>query len=159
MSRRYLLPKIKIRGKEPCRQPLTPSFRRTTIDFHSPLQIKIWFQNKRYKCKKQSIESRNRLDWLNLTSGRQVPVPILIRNGQPSCISRYCNSPPASMYQSNSLLEPCYDSYAAVNNNLNYNYNSYNYVHTGMGAGFHNYNAYGHSSGYSSHTSPWHYKL
>ena len=123
------------------------------------LQIKIWFQNKRYKCKKQSIESRNRLDWLNFTSGRQVPVPILIRNGQPSCMSRYCSSPTLSMYQSNSVLEPCYDNYSNLSNNLNYNYNSFNYGHTGINATYHNYNSYGHSPGYSTHTSPWHYKL
>ena len=123
------------------------------------MQIKIWFQNKRYKCKKQSIESRNRLDWLNFTSGRQVPVPILIRNGQPSCMSRYCNSPPPSIYPTNGAAEPCYDTYTGIGNNINYNYNTYNYGHTGLTGSYHNYNSYGHSPGYSGHTSPWHYKL
>ncbi|XP_065071386.1 homeobox protein XENK-2-like isoform X2 [Rhopilema esculentum] len=126
----------------------------------TPTQIKIWFQNKRYKCKKQSIESRNRLDWLNFTSGRQVPVPILIRNGQPSCLSRYCNSPPPSIYQTNGAVDQCYDSYSsAINSNINYNYNGYNYGHSGISAPYHNYNSYTHSPGYSGHTSPWHYKL
>ena len=86
-------------------------------------------------------------------------MPILIRNGQPSCMSRYCNSPPPSIYPTNGATEPCYDSYGGIGNNINYNYNTYNYGHAGLTGSYHNYNSYGHSPGYSGHTSPWHYKL
>ncbi|XP_061622919.1 NK2 transcription factor related 7 [Phyllopteryx taeniolatus] len=40
-------------------------------------QVKIWFQNRRYKCKRQS-QDRN----LELAPKR-VPVPVLVRNGRP----------------------------------------------------------------------------
>eukprot|EP00794_Sanderia_malayensis_P005314 gene5314-5983_t len=131
-------------------------------------QIKIWFQNKRYKCKKQTIESRNRLDWINFTSGRQVPVPIIIRNGQPSCMSRYCGSPTSSsLYPTNGPpMDTCYDAYSPsipTNLNYNHNHNSYNYGHAmtppSIQSNYHN--TYNHSpaayTGISS--APWYYKL
>ncbi|KAL3873786.1 hypothetical protein ACJMK2_036871 [Sinanodonta woodiana] len=47
----------------------------------SPLQVKIWFQNHRYKFKKARNEQG--LDLNPLTSPRRVAVPVLVRDGKP----------------------------------------------------------------------------
>lgn len=54
----------------------------------TPNQVKIWFQNKRYKCKKQALENKNRaLDpWLGFNEPRRVAVPVLVRDGE-SCLT------------------------------------------------------------------------
>lgn len=51
-------------------------------------QVKIWFQNKRYKCKKQALENKNRaLDpWIGFNEPRRVAVPVLVRDGE-SCLT------------------------------------------------------------------------
>lgn len=54
-------------------------------------QVKIWFQNKRYKCKKQAIENKARAQgmesWYGLPEPRRVAVPVLVRDGEP-CLGR-----------------------------------------------------------------------
>lgn len=54
-------------------------------------QVKIWFQNKRYKCKKQAIENKARAagmeSWYGLPEPRRVAVPVLVRDGEP-CLGR-----------------------------------------------------------------------
>lgn len=49
----------------------------------SPTQVKIWFQNHRYKYKKQSFEKGGMNDGSPLFAPRTVPVPVLVRDGQP----------------------------------------------------------------------------
>ena len=47
----------------------------------SPTQVKIWFQNHRYKLKKARQEKG--LDMAPLPSPRRVAVPVLVRDGKP----------------------------------------------------------------------------
>ena len=53
----------------------------------TPTQIKIWFQNHRYKYKKQTSESGFYEEPLPFfSSSRTVPVPVLVKDGEP-CIA------------------------------------------------------------------------
>ncbi|EDO40355.1 predicted protein [Nematostella vectensis] len=58
----------------------------------TPNQVKIWFQNKRYKCKKQAMENKARAagmeSWYGLPpEPRRVAVPVLVRDGE-TCFGR-----------------------------------------------------------------------
>lgn len=57
----------------------------------SPTQVKIWFQNHRYKYKKQSFEKGVMNEGPPLFTPRTVPVPVLVRDGQP-CHSASVNN-------------------------------------------------------------------
>lgn len=52
----------------------------------TPTQVKIWFQNHRYKYKKQATEAGEYSKEQHSLFPRTVPVPVLIREGQP-CFS------------------------------------------------------------------------
>ena len=82
----------------------------TVNSFDISLQVKIWFQNKRYKCKKQSQESRRGIhpppyEWPSLFQHQhQRQVPVLVQ--PPSC-PPHCYRPPPSV----NLNSPLPDSY------------------------------------------------
>ncbi|CAH3159716.1 unnamed protein product [Porites lobata] len=56
----------------------------------TPTQVKIWFQNHRYKQKKQATEAGEFKDSHSLYP-RTVPVPVLIREGQPCYSNDFSN--------------------------------------------------------------------
>jgi hypothetical protein len=84
----------------------------------TPNQVKIWFQNKRYKVKKQSLESKNRaLDpWLGFNEPRRVAVPVLVRDGE-SCLA---TRPETGSYPFN---VPNMGNMNTMNMNMNMNMN------------------------------------
>ncbi|XP_077502628.1 homeobox protein Nkx-2.5-like [Amblyomma americanum] len=45
-------------------------------------QVKIWFQNRRYKCKRQTQDKS--LEMVAAASARRVAVPVLVRDGKPA---------------------------------------------------------------------------
>jgi Homeodomain len=60
----------------------------------SPTQVKIWFQNHRYKTKRAAHEKgmdhhhqhHQNMNAANLSSPRRVAVPVLVRNGRPCMV-------------------------------------------------------------------------
>lgn len=46
-------------------------------------QVKIWFQNRRYKCKRQRQDKNLELAGHPLAPPRRVAVPVLVRDGKP----------------------------------------------------------------------------
>ncbi|KAK3696880.1 hypothetical protein QZH41_003638 [Actinostola sp. cb2023] len=87
----------------------------------TPNQVKIWFQNKRYKCKKQAIENKARAagmeSWYGLPpEPRRVSVPVLVRDGEP-CMGR--EQIPAYGYNMNMNMNfPAHYMYPPQNNPL-----------------------------------------
>lgn len=87
----------------------------------TPNQVKIWFQNKRYKCKKQAIENKARAagmeSWYGLPpEPRRVSVPVLVRDGEP-CMGR--EQIPTYGYNMNMNMNfPAHYMYPAQNNPL-----------------------------------------
>ncbi|XP_075532366.1 homeobox protein Nkx-2.5-like [Dermacentor variabilis] len=47
-------------------------------------QVKIWFQNRRYKCKRQKQDKS--LEMVAAATARRVAVPVLVRDGKPAAV-------------------------------------------------------------------------
>ncbi|NWH39521.1 NKX25 protein, partial [Chloropsis hardwickii] len=84
-------------------------------------QVKIWFQNRRYKCKRQRQDQT--LEMVGIPPPRRIAVPVLVRDGKP-CLGE--SSPYSSPY--NVSINPySYNAYPAYPNynspacNANYN--------------------------------------
>uniref|UniRef100_UPI00358E49AD homeobox protein Nkx-2.5-like isoform X2 n=1 Tax=Myxine glutinosa TaxID=7769 RepID=UPI00358E49AD len=75
-------------------------------------QVKIWFQNRRYKCKRQRQDRSLELHQCQgLQPPRRVAVPVLVRDGRP-CIPSGPQAPPA---YSGSPVSPPYSMSAYSN--------------------------------------------
>ncbi|KFO55567.1 Homeobox protein Nkx-2.5 [Corvus brachyrhynchos] len=86
-------------------------------------QVKIWFQNRRYKCKRQRQDQT--LEMVGIPPPRRIAVPVLVRDGKP-CLGE--SSPYSSPY--NVSINPySYNAYPTYTNynspacNANYNCN------------------------------------
>lgn len=82
----------------------------------TPTQVKIWFQNHRYKQKKQATEAGEFKDSHSLYP-RTVPVPVLIREGQPCYASDFSNN--VGNYFANQF-PPTYDCTNSYGNSYSY---------------------------------------
>ncbi len=104
-------------------------------------QVKIWFQNRRYKCKRQRQDQT--LEMVGIAPPRRISVPVLVRDGKP-CLGD------ASTYNTSynvGINHFTYNSYPAFSNfpspgNTNYSCNypssmssqsSSNYINFGVG--------------------------
>lgn len=76
-------------------------------------QVKIWFQNRRYKCKRQRQDQS--LEMVGIPPPRRIPVPVLVRDGKP-CLGD--SAPYSSPYNVNLNPYSSYNAYPA--------YSSYN---------------------------------
>ena len=72
-------------------------------------QVKIWFQNRRYKCKRQRQDKS--LELSAMQPPRRVAVPVLVRDGKP-CMGQNMNTPYSAPYNVNPFAYsgPAYNS-------------------------------------------------
>ena len=77
-------------------------------------QVKIWFQNRRYKMKRQRQDKT--LELTALQPPRRVAVPVLVRDGKP-CMGRDYNTSYSASYNVNPFAYPTAPSYGTMNMN------------------------------------------
>ncbi|XP_030068619.1 homeobox protein Nkx-2.5 [Microcaecilia unicolor] len=73
-------------------------------------QVKIWFQNRRYKCKRQRQDQT--LEMVGLPPPRRIAVPVLVRDGKP-CLGEAASY--SSAYNVSSINPYSYNAYPAYN--------------------------------------------
>ncbi|KAG9334845.1 hypothetical protein JZ751_006414, partial [Albula glossodonta] len=83
-------------------------------------QVKIWFQNRRYKCKRQRQDQT--LEMVGIPPPRRISVPVLVRDGKP-CLadtSTYSTSYNVGLNHYTYNTYPAFSNYPSPGCNTNY---------------------------------------
>lgn len=94
----------------------------------TPQQVKIWFQNRRYKLKKQTQDKA--LELATMAMPRRVSVPVLVKDGKPFSTSAGSGNGdgsyssygyyPAGSYQSYSMANSVVNSGSGFNSGVDF---------------------------------------